>query len=199
MNEVVATGSMRVLLVVRSEARARVLQHALATAGHRVVGEIRSAHGLHDEAERLQARLVIVDVASADGTALAQLGLLNERAPRPIILFTDDTDPAKIRDAVGCGVTSYVVDGFAPERIEPIVRVAVARFERERRMLAERDAARTKLAERKLVERAKGILMRKRGLGEDEAYQALRRLAMDRNLRMREVAERVIAMSELLG
>ena len=199
MNSAVPVESMRVLLVIRSEARARVLQHALAAAGHRVVGQIRSTHGVQDEAERLQVDLVIVDVASADEATLAHLGRLNEQAPRAIVLFTDDTDSGKIRDAVRCGVTSYVVDGFAQERIEPIVRVAMARFERDRHMLAERDAARTKLAERKLVERAKGILMRKRGLAEDEAYHALRRLAMDRNLRLREVAERVIAMSELLG
>jgi len=79
------------------------------------------------------------------------------------------------------------------------VRVALARFENERAIRAERDEAQTKLAERKVVERAKGILMRKRGIGEDEAYHALRRIAMDKNLRMSEIAERLISMSDLLG
>jgi two-component system, response regulator / RNA-binding antiterminator len=199
MTSAVPVETKRVLLVTRTEERARVLQRALATGGHCVVGESASARGLHHDVVRLDADLVIVDVESADEATLAHLGMLSEQAPRPVVVFTDDPDRMRIRDAVRCGVTSYVVDGFAQERIEPIVRVAMARFERERHIQAERDQAKAKLAERKLIERAKGILMRKRGIGEDEAYHALRRIAMDRNLPMREVAKRLIAMSDLLG
>ena len=190
---------LRVLLVERTAERARVFEEALSAAGHAIAGRMRSAAALHDGVARLHPDVVIVDVALADADTLAQIRTLAERTPRPVIVFTDDGDPARIDAAVRSGVTSYVVDGFAPHRIAPIVRVALLRFQREQALKAERDEAQARLAERKLIERAKGILMRKRGIGEDEAYHALRRIAMDRNLRMGEVAERLITMSDLLG
>lgn len=188
----------RVLLIERSAERALALQQALAGAGHRVVAQSRSTRGLHDAVEHLRADLVIIDTEAADEDTLAQVETLSARAARPVIVFTDDADTTRIRRAVRNGVSSYVVNGFAPARIAPIVEVALARFEAEQALRAERDEAQRQLAQRKVIERAKGILMRKRGIGEAEAYHALRRIAMDRNLRMSEVAERLISMSDLL-
>jgi response regulator NasT len=116
-----------------------------------------------------------------------------------VVLFTDEDDRSIIREAVRSGVTAYIVDGLAAERVVPIVQVAVARFEDYQTLKTERDLAQQKLAERKVVERAKGILMSKRGMSEDEAYHALRKMAMEKKLRMGEVAERVISMADLLG
>lgn len=198
MDSSVPAQSFRVLLIERSDERTHALQRALASAGHRVVARRRSARGLHEAVERLQAEVVIIDTEAADEETLAQVETLSARAPRPVIVFTDDADAARIRRAVRNGVSSYVVDGFAPARIAPIVKVALARFEADQALRAERDEAQRKLAQRKVIERAKGILMRKRGIGEAEAYHALRRIAMDRNLRMGEVAERLISMSDLL-
>ena len=195
----VSVEPLRVLHVERSDERSRVLMRALAMAGHRLLGQSRTVRALHDEVQRLHPDIVIVDTESPSAEMFFHVGVMSERIPLPVILFTDDDDPAKIRDAVRCGVTSYVVDGFGLERIEPIVRVAMARFERDQAVQSERDDARAKLTERKLIERAKGILMRKRGMGEEEAYHALRRIAMDRNLRMSAVAERLISMSDLLS
>ena len=199
MRTPVSVETHSVLHVERSDERSHILMRALVMAGHRILGRSRTVQALHEDVERLHPDVVIVDTQSPNEELFAHIGVMNERAPRPVILFTDDGDPAKIRDAVRCGVTCYVVDGFGLERIEPIVRVAMARFERDQAVKGERDDARAKLAERKLIERAKGILMRKRGIGEDEAYHALRRIAMDRNLRMSAVAERLISMSDLLG
>lgn len=199
MDAYVTAQAVRVLLIERSDERARALQRALASAGHRVVAQSRSARGLREAVERDQAELVIIDAQAVDDDTLAQVETLSARVPRPVIVFTDDGDAARIRAAVRCGVTSYLVDGFAPERIGTIVQVALARFETDQALRAERDEARAKLAERKVIERAKGILMRKRRIGENEAYHALRRMAMERNLRMGEVAERLISMSDLLG
>jgi response regulator NasT len=187
-----------VLTVERSGERARILHSALAAAGHRIVGRSRTAHGLHEAVERLQPDLVVIDAEGSEAL-FAHLALVHERSPRPVIVFSDTADPTSIRAGVRCGVAAYVVNGFAADRIEPVIAVALARFERDQRIRAERDAAQAKLAERKLVERAKGILMRSRGLGEEEAYHALRRIAMDRHLRMGEVAAQVIGMSDLLG
>jgi response regulator NasT len=199
MTTAVNLETLRVLCVARSDERTRVLMQALAAAGHCIVGRSRSVQALHEDVLRLQPDVVIVDAESPDGELFARIGGMNQHAPRPVILFTDDHDHAKIGPAIRCGVTCYVVDGFALERIAPIVRVAKTRFEHEQAIRAERDDAQARLAERKLIERAKGILMRKRGIGEDEAYHALRRIAMERNLRMSELAERLISMSDLLG
>jgi response regulator NasT len=199
MTTAVNLETLRVLCIERSDERTRVLMQALATAGHCIVGRSRSVQALNEDVWRLQPDVVIVDAESADEALFARIGGMNQHVPRPVILFTDDDDHVKIGLAIRCGVTCYVVDGFALERIEPIVRVAKARFEHDQAIRAERDDAQARLAERKLIERAKGILMRKRGIGEDEAYHALRRNAMERNMRMSELAERLISMSDLLG
>jgi response regulator NasT len=199
MSSALPSARLRILLAQCSAARAQVLERALAAAGHRVVCADCAPRALTDTVRRLQPDVVIIAADAPGDDTLAQIGALSEHAPRPVVLFTDDADPRRIRAALRSGVTSYIVDGFAPERIEPIVHIALARFELEQAVKTERDAAQSRLAERKLIERAKGILMRKRGIGEDEAYHALRRLAMDRNMRMREVAERLITMSDLLG
>jgi response regulator NasT len=191
--------TLRVFCIERDDDRFRMLECALEKAGHCVVGRRSNAVDLYEAVQRLQPDMVIVAANVCDEEIITHIGTVNERLPRPVVLFTEDEDPTKIRDAVRCGVTAYVVDGFAPERVEAIVRVALARFERDQRMKSERDEAQAKLAERKLIERAKGILMRKRGVGEDEAYHMLRRMAMDRKLRMSEVAERFLSMSDLLG
>src|SRR6185436_10464569 len=100
---------------------------------------------------------------------------------------------------VQAGVTSYIVDGMSPERLSPIVEVAIARFEAYQALQNELNAAKLKLSERKLVERAKGILMKSRNLPEDQAYRALRKLAMDKNQKLGDVARQVIEVSELLS
>ena len=190
---------LRVLLIGRDPARAALVEQALIDRGHRVVGRGTCAQTLYDDVSRLEPDVVVIDTASPDRDTLAHICLLSERTPRPVVLFTADRDEGVIREAVRAGVTAYVVDGLAAERVVPIVQVAMARFAEFQSVIAERDHAHAKLAERKLVERAKGILMRKRGMSEDDAYHALRKMAMGRKLRIGEMAERVIGMTELLG
>lgn len=190
---------LRVLLIDRDRARADVVEQALLADGHQVVGHGASTLRLYDDVKRLRPDVIIIDTESPDRDTLEHICLLSERTPRPVVLFTDEDDRSVIREAVRCGVTAYIVDGLAAERVVPIVQVAVARFEDYQTVKNERDEAHQKLAERKVVERAKGILMSKRGMTEDEAYHALRKMAMEKKLRMREVAERVIGMADLLG
>jgi len=113
-------------------------------------------------------------------------------------MFTQDKDQTRMRAALQAGVSAYVVDGLAAERVQPIVNVALARFEQWQALRQELDQAQTGLAERKAIDRAKGILMTQRRCSEDEAYRLLRKTAMDRNARLGEVAENVIAMAKLL-
>ncbi len=190
---------LRVLLIDRDPERSAVVERGLVVRGHKVVGHGSSTLGLYDQVQRLQPDVIVIDTESPDRDTLEHICLLSERTPRPVVLFTDERDGQVIREAVRAGVTAYVVDGLAAERVVPIVQVAIARFDAFQSVKAERDAAQTKLSERKLVERAKGLLMSKRGMSEDDAYHALRRMSMERKLRMSEVAERVIAMADLLG
>lgn len=190
---------LRVLVIDRDPARAAMVERALVGDGHQVVGHADTTLRLYDHVERLQPDVIIIDTESPDRDTLEHICLLSERTPRPVVMFTDEDDRRIIREAVRSGVTAYIVDGLAPDRVAPIVQVAVARFDDYQAVKSERDLANQKLAERKVVDRAKGILMSKRGMSEDEAYHALRKMAMEKKLRMSEVAERVISMADLLG
>jgi len=199
MSSTASTNALRVLLIDRNDARSEVVESALRSAGHKVVGHAESTLGLYEQVGKLQPDVIIIDTESPDRDTLEHICLMTERTPRPVVLFTDEEDRGVIREAVRSGVTAYIVDGLAPERVNPIVQVAVARFEDYQSVKSERDVAQAKLAERKLIDRAKGILMQKRGVPEDEAYHMLRRLAMEKNLKMSELAERLISMADLIG
>ena len=122
-----------------------------------------------------------------------------ETAVANIIVVTNDNDTTHVKDAVAAGVSAYIVAGLAPERIRPILEVAMARFEHEQALRAELADARSALEDRKIVERAKGLLMQRQGLSESQAFARLRRAAMDRNLKLVEVAQRVLDVADLIG
>jgi response regulator NasT len=198
-----STGSdapaLRVMVVDDAAERAELVQRALRGAGYEVIAHVASTFDLHRRVSDLKPDVIIIDTESPDRDTLEHLSLMNRDAPRPVVMFTNDSDHRKIREAVHAGVSAYVVDGLAAERVKPIIDVAVARFEQFQALRRELEETEGKLADRKLVERAKGILMKGAKLGEEEAYRALRKQAMDRNLQLVEVARQVIAVSELLG
>jgi len=119
--------------------------------------------------------------------------------PRPIVMFTDDGDTTTIQHAIRAGVTAYIVAGMQPSRVGPILEVAQARFAADQALREELRDAQGRLAERKTIERAKGIVMRTKGVGEDEAYRLLRKMAMDRNERLLQVAQRIVDVAQMLG
>jgi response regulator NasT len=190
---------MRVLIVDESAERGQVLRGGLERAGYEVAGILSSSLELLNAVEQLAPDVIIIDTESPSRDALEHLCVMGRDRPRPIVMFADDDDAATIREAVRAGVSAYVVDGLEPERVKAIVEVACARFEEFQRLRAELAEANRKLSERKLVERAKGLLMKERGVGEAEAYQLLRSLAMNRGKRLGDVAQDVIAAVELLG
>lgn len=193
-----AAGSVRVLLIDETRARVRVLREALQDAGYEVVQAAAAPLALMKAVERAQPDVIIIDVDSPSRDVLEHIVVMSRSAPRPIVMFASDGAEEKIRAAVRAGVSAYVVDGLEAARVKPIIDVACARFAEFQRLRGELARARESLGERKLVERAKGILMERRGLTEEAAYTALRSMAMDRKLRMTEVARSVIDAWELL-
>jgi len=190
--------TVRVLLVDEDPDRAAQLQAALHAAGYTVIAHVATAVDLLAQVRAAEPDVIIIDRDSPDRDTLEHVCMVTRDQPRPIVMFADDGDRAAIRAAVDAGVSAYVVGGLTAERIRPIVDVAMARFEQFQAMRQELDKAKTTLAERKQIERAKGIVMKSRGVSEDEAYGLLRKLAMERNQRLAQVAENVIAMAELL-
>jgi response regulator NasT len=190
---------MRVLVVDESPERTAVLRDGLERAGYEVVAALASPIELLRAVDQTQPDVIIIDTDSPSRDVLEHVVMISRDAPRPIVMFSSDAAPDSIRDAVLAGVSAYVVDGLDAARVKSIVEVAVARFGEHQRLRAELAEANLKLSERKRIERAKGILMKSRGVGEDEAYRMLRRIAMDRGKRLGEIAQQLIDMAELLG
>ena len=170
---------MRILLVDDTGKDLELLRDALVDAGHTIVGECDDALSLLALVGEAQPDVIIIDTDSPTRDVLEQLFVVSRENPRPIVMFTDDGDAATIRAALDAGVTTYIVEGLQPHRVRPILEVAKARFDADRALRAELDEARSELVARKRIERAKGLLMKARGLSEDDAYRALRKLAMD--------------------
>ena len=191
--------SLRLLLVQDTPNR-RAVEEALAGIASVVVTHVLdSPLELLRGVERHQPDVVLIDTESPSRDVLEQLAAVSASAPRPVVMLTDDAHEAAIHAALGAGVSAYVVDGVEPRRLEPILRVAIERFRRQQEMRAELEDTRMRLAERKQVEQAKGILMKQRGCDEQEAFAALRSLAMQRGIRLGEAARQVIDVAALLG
>jgi response regulator NasT len=190
---------LRIMLFDETPDRSLYLRLMLERLGYEVVAEIDNAGRLHDEVARLSPDAIIIETDSPSRDTLEHLCLISDNCPRPIVMFTQDGDSALIREAVRAGVTAYVVDGLAPDRVKPIIETALARFEAFQRVKHELALTRTRLSERKLIERAKGILMREKNLGEEEAYRMLRKFAMDKSTTLAKVCEQVIAVATLLA
>jgi two-component system, response regulator / RNA-binding antiterminator len=183
---------LRVLLIDDGAHRSALISEELARLGCEVVGVIEQATLIHDCVLRLQPDVVIVDSESPTRDTLENLATLHEQMPRPVVLFSEDSGDDKMRRALKAGVSAYVVAGLRPDRLAPVLQVAIARFEQDLALRQELERAQAQLAARKNIERAKGILMSELGLDEDAAYKRLRRLAMDRGVQLAEVADRII-------
>jgi response regulator NasT len=190
---------MRVLLVDADDRRAKELRRELRTAGHRVLGGVASVRALSESVARLRPDVIIIDMASPDRDAIESMRFLSQDAPSPIVLFAERSDAETIRQAIRAGVSAYVVGPVSPERLKAVMQVAIARFEESQVLRRELEDARAKLADRRNIDRAKGLLMSHHGMTEDGAYQALRKLAMDQNLTIGEIARNLIAMADLLN
>jgi response regulator NasT len=191
--------ALRILVVNDEAPLAEALREGLAEAGYEVVATVPADIRLPERVAEFTPDLIVIDEESAGRDILEHVCVATQDAPRPIVLFTQDRSPDRMQRAIAAGVSGYVVAGLAADRVQPILDVAVARFRIEQDLRAQLADARTRLEDRKLLDRAKGLLMARQGLSEDEAHRRMRRMAMDRNLRLIDVARRVIDAAELLG
>ncbi|SEM36052.1 response regulator receiver and ANTAR domain protein [Halomonas caseinilytica] len=189
---------LKVLLVDDEIVRAAMVEEALANEGHEVICRLQAPTSLNEMVARHQPDVVIIDMESPDRDTLDSMSLLNRENPRPVVFFADQHDPETMQAALKSGVSAYVVDGLVPGRVKAVMEVAIARFESFQSMRRELDQARTQLAERKRIERAKGLLMKHQDCDEPQAYRMLRKLAMDRGQRIGDVANNVIDILEQL-
>ena len=179
--------------------RSRQLRIGLLENGYNIVAVLPADTFLYERLAQLQPDMIIVDVESEARDSLEHVVMATRDARRPIVLFTNDNDTSHVKDAVAAGVSAYIVAGLSPERIRPILDVAMARFEHEQGLRRELADVRIELQDRKIIDRAKGMLMQRQDLTEKAAYDKLRKAAMDKGLRLGEVAQRMLDAADLLG
>lgn len=192
------SATLKILVIDELKSRAGDICAGLALAGHQVVAVLASTDDLAGEVSRIRPDVILIDTEAPSRDTLEHLATMGRDMPRAVIIFAQESDDETIRRAIGAGVAAYVVDGLEPSRFKPVIDVAVARFEAHQALKQELVEATKKLSDRKLVDRAKGILMKSRGLDEDAAYAALRRLAMDRSQPLVAAAKDVVELAKLL-
>ncbi len=189
---------IRILLIDEDPERAVVLAAALQGKGYTLVAQLAPRELSAKRVEEIGPDVIIVDMESPSRDTIDSMRQINADQPRPIVMFVDQSDDTMIQEAMQAGVSAYIIDGMNPKRVKPIIDVAVARFREFQALRDELKKTKATLSERKLIERAKGLLMRERQLSEDEAYAALRKLAMDRQQRLVDVAEALLAFADVL-
>ena len=189
---------LNILLVDELPERSLAMEKLLTNLGHKIVARVSAGNDMVKMVDRYSPDIIIIDMDSPDRDTLEHMQSVSSDRPRPIVMFTNDDDTETIRKAVRAGVTAYVVDGLQPQRVVPILETAIARFNEFQNIKQELQNTKNTLEERKLVERAKGILMKQSGYAEEEAYKAMRKIAMDRNMKLVDLARSIIAAAELL-
>ena len=179
--------------------RSRQLRIGLLEGGFNLIATLPADTFLRERLAQLQPDMIIVDAESDARDSLEHVVMATRDERRPIVLFTNDGDTRHVKDAVAAGVCAYIVAGLEPARIRPILDVAMARFEHEQGLRRELADARTELKDRKAIDRAKGLLMQRQGLSEQAAYEKLRKAAMDKGMRLGDVAQRMLDVADLLG
>lgn len=199
VNPASAPGAERDAALAVQARRSAALRIGLLESGYDLVASLPADVFLPERIAQLQPDLIVVDSESDARDILEHIVIATRAARRPIVLFTEDDAPASMDAALAAGVSAYIVAGLQAERVKPVLDVALARFRREQRLLDELEGTRQKLLDRKLVDRAKGLLMTRYRLSEDQAYQRLRSMAMNKNMKLAEIAQRLIDVEDLLG
>lgn len=191
-------GPLSILVIDENRIRAAIIEAGLHEAGHERVTLVEDITGIARRIAEIQPDVIVIDLENPNRDVLESMFQLSRVVKRPIAMFVDRSDTASIEAAIDAGVSAYVVDGLRKERVKPILEMAISRFNAFSRMAKELEEARSALANRKLVDRAKGILMKSRGLSEEEAYALLRRTAMNQNRKISDIAQSLITAARLL-
>jgi len=190
--------SLRVLIVDQNLIRASILEEGLREAGYRDLIVVRDMQNLLRRIVDEEPDVILIDLENPNRDVLEQMFQVSRVVRKPVAMFVDQSDRSTIEAAIDAGVGAYVVGGLRKERVQSIVDMTISRFRAFEKLRNELDDTRQQLADRKLIDRAKGILMKQRGIGEERAYELMRKAAMDANLRLAQVAQSVITAAELL-
>ncbi|MCX5578513.1 ANTAR domain-containing response regulator [Kaistia terrae] len=191
--------AIRVVVVDDNALRAAILVDGLREAGIDGVEVIETSTQLVRRLAAIDPDVIIIDLENPSRDMLEQMFQVSRVVSRPVAMFVDQSDQSMIRAAVDAGVSAYIVDGLKKERVKAIVDMAISRFEAFDRLQRELLEARSELADRKVIDRAKGILMRSRNLSEEEAYALLRQAAMNEKRRIADIAQSLVTAAGLLG
>ena len=189
---------LRVLVIDEEPIRASILEEGLLASGDVVIHRITEMHDLLARIAAIDPHVILIALENPNRDTLEQLLQVSRDGIRPVGLFVDQSDEVGMQAAIDAGVSAYVVGGLQKERVRTIADMAIRRFNAFARLRGELEDARNQLAERKLIERAKGLLMRSRGIGEEAAYRLLRRTAMNQNKRLAEIAQSLVTAADLL-
>lgn len=185
--------TIRILIVDAKAERSRELNRALAEAGFDVVTTVDEQDDLYSTMERTKPDAVIVDAALPGRDTLEHLGQLGKRYPKPMIMLAEEETPELTQQAARAGVSAYVVDNVMPALVRSMVNVAIASFESHRALKGELSRTQETMTQRRTIDRAKSLVMENRGVGEDAAYQYLRKTAMNRRMTIHELAQELLA------
>lgn len=189
---------LRVMIVDNDLKRSKPLKQSLLDNGFDVIAHLEDDINLQTQCCELEPDVVIIDTESPSRDVLDNVCMITQHNAKPVMMFSDDGDKNMVKAATKAGVSAYVVGTIASERLTPVIEAAVARFEETKKLREELEQAHSKLDERKLIERAKGILMRQRNLDEDEAYKMLRSMAMKKNMKLADLSTQLIDAAKML-
>lgn len=189
---------LRIVIVDESDVRAAILEEGLRESGFENVLRIEGRNNLLERIYAIDPDVILIDLEDPSRDTIEQMFQVSREVKRPIAMFVDQTDSKTIEDAIEAGVASYVVDGLRKDRVKPILETTISRFRAFARLKAELEEAKTQLEERKVVDRAKMILMKMKGIEEEAAYGLLRRTAMNEKKRIVDIAQSIITAAELL-
>jgi two-component system, response regulator / RNA-binding antiterminator len=193
-----AESSPKIVIVDENPIRAAILEEGLREAGFVAVEHIREMHNLLARIYALDPDVIVIDLENPSRDVLEQMFQVSRAVRRPIAMFVDQSDTDSIRASVDAGVSAYIVDGLKKERLKPILDLCILRFNAFARLQDELERTKSALEDRKAIDRAKGILMKLKGLTEDEAYVLLRSTAMREKKKIGDIAQSIITAAELL-
>jgi two-component system, response regulator / RNA-binding antiterminator len=191
--------SLAILVIDENRIRASIIEAGLRESGHNNVRVVHDIAGVARTIAAINPDVIVIGLENPNRDLLENMFQLSRAVKRPVAMFVDRSDRASIEAAVEAGVSAYVVDGLKRERVKPILDMAIVRFNAFSRLSRELEEARSELDDRKVIERAKGILMKSKGLSEDDAYALLRKTAMNQNRKMTEIAQSLVMAAGLLG
>jgi two-component system, response regulator / RNA-binding antiterminator len=193
-----AESSPKIAIVDENPIRAAILEEGLREAGFSAVEHVGEMNSLLARIYQIDPDVILIDLENPSRDVLEQMFQVSRAVRRPIAMFVDQSDAASIQASVDAGVSAYIVDGFRKERIKSIIDLCISRFNAFAKLQDELERTKTALEERKVIDRAKGILMKAKGLSEEEAYVLMRSTAMREKKKIAEIAQSIITASELL-